>query len=139
MTLSDMLKQFMRTHELTYEEFARRCGLTKGYISMLVNNRNPKTGKPPVPKIETYDSIAKGLGISLDDLFRMMDDAPVRIGDSVEDEGARRGVTREARILSAGVDRMPEAARKKAVQLMEMVFAEYADYFKDEGDESDES
>ena len=60
-------------------------------------------------------------------------------GENKEMETPVTPRTPEARILSAGVDRMPEAARKKAVQLMEMVFAEYADYFKDEGDESDES
>lgn len=44
--------------------------------------------------------------------------------------------TPEARILAAGIDRLPEEDREKALAVMQAVFAQYADYFKG-SDEND--
>ena len=38
----------------------------------------------------------------------------------------------EARIISAGIDKMPEERRQQALAIMKVAFAEYADYFKEE-------
>ena len=40
--------------------------------------------------------------------------------------------TCEARIISAGIDKMPEARRQQALAIMQAAFSEYADYFKEE-------
>lgn len=69
MTLSDLLLKYIKDNGLTYESFAQKCNLSKGYISMLINNRNPKTGKPPIPTIETYLNIAEALGITVGELL----------------------------------------------------------------------
>lgn len=79
MKLGELLQQYMSSQRLSYREFAKKCDLSAGYISMLVNDRNPKTGKPPVPAITTYDAIAKGMGMTLDELFARIDDAPVAL------------------------------------------------------------
>ena len=42
--------------------------------------------------------------------------------------------TSEARIISGGVDRMPPEKRAQAVKILQTVFAEYADFFKEETD-----
>lgn len=84
MTLGELIKNYMDQHSLTYDTFAQTCQLTKGYISMLVKNVNPKTGKPPVPKIKTYQNIAQGMKMTLDELFDTIDDAPVRLRDNDE-------------------------------------------------------
>ena len=44
--------------------------------------------------------------------------------------------TCEARIISAGIDKMPEARRQQALAIMQAAFAEYADYFKEEDNET---
>ena len=44
-------------------------------------------------------------------------------------------VTKEAKIISSGIDRMPPEQRKKAVDLMKMIFTQYADYFQKGDDE----
>jgi len=41
-------------------------------------------------------------------------------------------LTCEARIISAGIDRMPEERRQQALAIMQAAFTEYADYFKEE-------
>ena len=40
--------------------------------------------------------------------------------------------TSQARIISAGIDRMPEEDRNRALAVMQAVFAQYADFFKEE-------
>lgn len=39
--------------------------------------------------------------------------------------------TTEARILSAGVDQMPEEDRKRILKMVELMFEQYKDYFTD--------
>ena len=42
----------------------------------------------------------------------------------------------EARIISAGIDKMPEERRQQALAIMKAAFVEYADYFKEDGNET---
>lgn len=56
------------------------------------------------------------------------------------DEQPDQPRTIEAKILSAGIDRMPKEDRDKALNMMKIMFAEYADYFeKREREDSDAS
>lgn len=86
MKFSDLVKVYLIDHNMSYREFSARTGVTPGYISMLVHERNPKTGKPPVPSIATYNAIARGMGLTIDELFHMIDDAPVSLADPGADE-----------------------------------------------------
>ena len=70
MTLGDVIKTYRMEHSLSMDEFAKRSGLSKGYISMLEKNRNPKTGKPIIPSILTYQSVAKAMSTSVDILMK---------------------------------------------------------------------
>lgn len=40
--------------------------------------------------------------------------------------------TNEARIISAGIDKMPPERREQALAIMKAAFVEYADYFKED-------
>ena len=73
MTLGDVIKTYRMEHSLSMDEFAKRSGLSKGYISMLEKNRNPKTGKPIIPSILTYQSVAKAMSTSVDILMKTVD------------------------------------------------------------------
>ena len=42
--------------------------------------------------------------------------------------------TCEARIISSGIDKMPEERRRQALAIMQAAFTEYADFFKEETD-----
>lgn len=54
--------------------------------------------------------------------------------DSIEDQ--EMPATSEARILARGIDKLPESERKKALAVVQAMFAQYADYFE-KGDEHD--
>lgn len=49
--------------------------------------------------------------------------------------------TIEAKIISGGIDKMPEAERERALSMMRLMFAEYSDYFamreREDSDASD--
>ena len=43
-------------------------------------------------------------------------------------------VSRESRIISEGIDRMPKERREQALKILQVAFSEYADYFKEDAD-----
>lgn len=74
MTLGDYIKNYRTIHKIGQRDFARMCGISAGYVSMLENNKNPKSGRPLSPRIELYQQIAAATGICLDELINIVDD-----------------------------------------------------------------
>jgi transcriptional regulator with XRE-family HTH domain len=83
MKLGEIIYQYRKEHKYSMDAFANLCGLSKGYISMLEANKNPKTGLPITPTLETFSKIASGMGVTLDQLFSMCDeDQPIFLSAS---------------------------------------------------------
>lgn len=74
MNLSEIIKEYRKENKLTMQELADRCGLSKGYISMLENKFKP-TGrkKDIVPSIQAIKKISNGTGIDFDFLLSSID------------------------------------------------------------------
>lgn len=79
MTLGELIKEYRDKHGMSQRKFAIRCGLSNGYISMLEDGKNPKTGKPLVPKIDKLMLIADGLGCTLSDLMNTIEDMEIDV------------------------------------------------------------
>lgn len=73
MTLGDILKSYRSENSLSMEEFAKKSGISKGYISMLENNINPRNRKPIAPTLPTIQKIADGMGVDIDILLKSLD------------------------------------------------------------------
>lgn len=73
MKLSEIIKQFRDENHLTMQEFADRCGLSKGYISMLEKGQHPQSNRPLAPSLETFKKLCAGMGITVQSLFRVLD------------------------------------------------------------------
>lgn len=73
MTLGDIIKNYRERNNITIGEFASVCSLSKGYISMLENNINPRNNKPISPTLPSMAKVASGMGIELDTLLKMLD------------------------------------------------------------------
>lgn len=73
MTLGEIVKKYREDNSLSMDAFAKRCSLSKGYISMLENNINARNNKPIAPTITSMNKIAIGMGIEIDKLFELMD------------------------------------------------------------------
>ena len=89
MTFGELIGQYLRQNRQTYQQFADRCHVSKAYISMLVNGKNPKTGEPIKPTIQTYSDIADAMGLTIDRLFDIIDDAPVALSKQSDAQQAR--------------------------------------------------
>lgn len=96
MTLGELIKQYRTENGLSQRQFALRCGVSNGYISMLEKEVNPKTSDPVMPTMTTLKDIADAMGITLNDLLIRADDMPVNLSvelglkQSLPDEDAQR-------------------------------------------------
>jgi transcriptional regulator with XRE-family HTH domain len=73
MTLSEIVKNYRNINHLSMQEFADRCGLSKGYISMLEKGQHPQNARKLVPTIETLAKIAKGMNTDIDTFISALD------------------------------------------------------------------
>lgn len=74
MKLGEYVKNYRASVGMSIRGFASISGLSAGYISMLENNRNPKTGEPITPSIDTYTAVAKATGRSVHELVALVSD-----------------------------------------------------------------
>lgn len=88
MRLGELIKKYRYDHDMSMDSFAKASGLSKAYISMLENNKNPNTGRTISASLETYKSVAKGMNITIEELFDLLgDDAPLRNEQKQTGEG----------------------------------------------------
>lgn len=79
MKLSELIIEYRREHGISQRQMASQCSLSTGYISLIEKEINPQTGKPMVPSLAVLNKLAKGMGITLDNLPSVCDDMPVDI------------------------------------------------------------
>lgn len=72
MTLGDVIREFRELNKINMEEFGKMADLSKSYISMLENNKDPR-GNPINPSLETIDKVAQAIGVDLDTLVSKID------------------------------------------------------------------
>ena len=70
-----IIKEYRDRHNLSMADFAKLANISKAYVSVLEKNKDPRNGKPIVPSIPTIENVAKGMGLTFDELFN-------RLGDS---------------------------------------------------------
>ena len=73
MELSALIKQYRIENSLSMQQFADKCGLSKGYISMLEKGRHPQSKRLLVPSLETFQKLSGGMQIPLEVLFSYID------------------------------------------------------------------
>ncbi len=87
MTLYEYLANYLYTNKLTTREFAKICGdVSHQYIQILTKGINPSTGKPVIPSITKLNSIARAMGLTLDELMQRVDDIDVNISMPVSND-----------------------------------------------------
>lgn len=83
MKLGEFLTMYRERNGLTMQLLADACGFSKAYLSMLEKGVNPQTGKPYSPTMQTFEKIAKGTGMDIDSLFKILDDdQPITLNPS---------------------------------------------------------
>lgn len=85
MTLGEFIKSYRSEHGLSQRQFASRCGLSNGHISMIERGENPATGEPIKPTLLALKKIATGMGITMMALFSQVEDIPVDMRTEIPD------------------------------------------------------
>ena len=119
--VGERIREARKRANLNQEELAELARLNRVTIAKY------ESGKVE-PGAQALSRIADALDVTLDELLGRQgpDESAVRVPQTVE-----------AKILSAGIDKMPESDRERALDMMRLVFTQYADYFKGENDADD--
>lgn len=72
MTLGDYISNYRKTHELSMADFAKLSGISKAYVSILEKNKQPATGKPVEPTVQTIRMVAEATGVDFNWLFSQL-------------------------------------------------------------------
>lgn len=111
MTLGEYLKQYRDAHDLSQRQFAALCGVSNGYISMLEKGENPKTGEPITPTMQSVVSIARGMGLTMQELLSEVDDLYLDLTENEKQPPGVEGLSDLAMQIARIVDRLPEESR----------------------------
>lgn len=124
MTLGEYMKNYRTIHKLGQRDFAQLCGISAGYVSMLENNKNPKSGRPLSPRIEIYQQVAAATGIGLDELISIVDDN-ITVGASTQTAEQPAApewyneLSEEDKVLVQLIMRLPPSQKKILTDLAE--------------------
>ena len=118
MTTGEKIKQLRKQLGMTQEELGNLIGVQKAAINKY------ETGVVVNLKQATIAALAKALHVSPIELL------------STDDTKQDVPATRESRIISEGIDRMPKERREQALRILQAAFSEYADFFKEEDNDT---
>lgn len=79
MKIGEIIDNYLKENGMSQRQFAKNCGMSNGYISMLIKDKNSCTDKPMIPSLSALLAISKALGITLDQLLAKTDDIQVDI------------------------------------------------------------
>ena len=131
LTFAENLKKIREENGWTLEEMAERLGSTKQVLSRY--ERGERT-----PKITMASHFADVLGIPLQELVGDDKDLQwqseyIRAVDEKNKRSEEVPKTKEAKIISGGIDKMPEDLREQALKVMQTIFSLYFDGGKNDG------
>ena len=78
MSIQDILNEYVKRHNITGREFARRCGedISYPYVANILRGYSPSTGEPPKVSGKKLEAIARGMNITVDQLNAMLNTQP---------------------------------------------------------------
>lgn len=132
MGVGERIQEELAKRRMSQNKLAKAAQISQSGLSSIINGASS-------PKENTLQAIANALGITVAELILQEPD----YGSSTIDAtriiaSSHTPITEEAKILSAGVDKMPPEDRERALNMMKLMFREYADYFeRNETDDDD--
>ena len=127
------LQKSLEKVDMTAAELSAKTGISEANISNYINGKY-------VAKQDKCYAIALALGV--DPGWLMTGEEPrdkewletlMRLNNEEKSQQENKSPrTREARIISAGIDNMSEERRKAAIQILQLAFAEFSEYLKED-------
>ena len=118
-TTGNRIRELRIKNKLTLDDVARH--LDVGRQAIYKYEQGTVTNIP----LENLEKMAALFGTTPGYLAGWTEEPP---DDYVPDQP----LTKESRIISGGIDRMPPEKREQALQILKIAFAEYSDFFKEE-------
>ena len=124
MTLGDYIRAYRKKEKMSQREFAVKCNLSNGYISMLERGLNPKTKEPITPSLMQLKKLADGMGVTVNDILTAVDDMPVDIGiNNEKEQPAKTGeLSKEKQAMYDFIDTLSESQVKRLLQIAQAAF-----------------
>lgn len=127
-TFQERFSELIESSSKSRTTIAAEFGVAKQTISAWTTGQTS-------PRIPVITSLADYFGVSWEWLYGF--DVPKYISKSKhegppDDPLNDQPLTKESRIISGGIDRMPPEKREQALKILQIAFAEYSDYFKEE-------
>ena len=94
MRVGEIINKYLKDNDMSQRQFAKKCGLSNGYISMLIKNTNTHSEKPIVPSLTSLLAVSKALEITIDQLFEMADDIQIDMSYAKNLPTSKRGSRR---------------------------------------------
>lgn len=120
----NIIKELRKKRGIQQKELAISIGVAQPTISEWESGKKDPSG-------ERLKKLAEFFGV---DELVILGKGVVDLTETI-DTGPK---TKEAQIISIGIDRLPKEQREQAVNVMKAVFAQYADYFE-KGNETDDT
>ena len=126
------IREYRKRKGLTMKQLGEAIGVSESSISLYETNKR-------TPDIDLLLSMSDVLGVPVTDLLGI--ETPTVEHDPVlpwDEQRTQHGTpqdapkTPQARILAAGIDKMPERDREKALKFVMMMFEQYAEYFEED-------
>lgn len=121
------IKYLLERKGVLQKQFALDIGVSQPTVSDWIHNRKD-------PRGENLQKVADYFGVTPD----VIKDARLSQGDVLYGSEVTTPRTAEARILSAGIDKMPARDRDRVLRMVRLMFDQYEEYFK-EGDDDDDT
>lgn len=83
MRLGEFVRQYRESHFLSQRQFANRCKLSNAQIS-LIERGVGTTGEQFSPTGMTLSKLARGMGMSTEELISSVDDFDIDLTDTIE-------------------------------------------------------
>ena len=112
--LGKNLRRYIEQSGKMDKEIAEAVGVSAATITEWTKGRK-------YPRINKIEALARYFHIQKSDL----------IEEYHEEEPGTHPVTKEARILAGGIDKLPKEQREQAIAVVRAMFAQYADFFAD--------
>lgn len=117
MKLGEFVNKYLTEHKMSQRQFAKKCGMSSGYISMIVNGVNPRSNTPIVPSLKSLNGIAHAMNMTIDELFLSVDDMLVDIGGDNERANNLAEKARQAEFVDLFSRLTPEQQKMLIAQI----------------------
>ena len=80
MKLSEIVRNYRKSHRMSLRTFAERCNLAHTVVERVEKERN-QLGTPYQPSLDTIQKLANGMRMSMSELLNQMDDMKVYVNE----------------------------------------------------------